>query len=64
MLSGLNQTAERLADAQVQRTILRLASISLPQGVTSEASRVGIILRGRHLKQRVITDPDLRNFGR
>lgn len=64
MLSGLTQRATRIADAQVERTILRLASMSLPPGVTSEATRDGVILRGKNLKPRVITDPDLRNFGR
>jgi hypothetical protein len=64
MLSSLTQRANRLAEAQVERTILRLASMSLPPGVTSEVTRDGVVLRGKQLKQRVITDPDLRNFGR
>jgi hypothetical protein len=64
MLSNLSQTGAKIADAVVRRTILRLASISLPPGVRSEASPDGVILSGRHLKSRVITDPSLRNFGR
>jgi hypothetical protein len=64
MLTTLSQTGAKIADAAVQRTILRLASISLPTGVNSEANADGVILSGRHLKSRVITDPILRNFGR
>ena len=64
MFPNLTRATEQLAQAQVERTILRLASMSLPPGVTSEATRDGVILRGKNLKPRVITDPDLRNFGR
>ena len=64
MLSGLTQRVNRLADRQVERATLRLASLSLPPGVTSEATRDGVLLRGKNLKHRVIIDPDLRNFGR
>jgi hypothetical protein len=64
MLTHLTQTVTRLGDREVQRTILRLAALTLPPGITSETSADGVILRGKNLKHRVITDPNLRSFGR
>ncbi len=64
MLTQVTDAVTKVTEREVQRTILRLASLSLPAGVASEATKDGVVLRGKNLKHRVITDPNLRSFGR
>lgn len=64
MLEKLIPAAERRAGQAVERQIERLAQSSPPPGVTVEPFDGGIRLTGKRIRRRLITDPQLRNFGR
>jgi hypothetical protein len=64
MLEKLTPAANRRAAIAVANQINRLAQTPPPPGVTVEATDSGITLSGKHLRRRLLTDPDLRNFGR
>lgn len=48
----------------VERHTRRLAQLPPPPGVRVEATDDGIALSGKSLRRRMLTDPNLRNFGR
>jgi hypothetical protein len=64
MLENLTPAAQLQATAAVKNQINRLAKTPAPPGVTVEATDSGITLSGKHLRRRMLSDPDLRNFGR
>jgi hypothetical protein len=64
MLEKLTAAAERRANDAVKRQIDRLAQTPTPSGVSVDATAGGIILTGKNLRRRMLTDPSLRNFGR
>jgi hypothetical protein len=64
MLDQLANHLDIVAQQRVKRTIAALSTTPLPPGVSAEAHLEGVILTGRNLRHRVITDPLLRNFGR
>ncbi len=44
--------------------IERLVQVTPPPGITVARSEDGIVLSGKRLRRRFITDPVLRSFGR
>jgi hypothetical protein len=64
MLEKLTPAAQHRAATAVANQIDRLAQMPALPGVTVEATDSGITLSGKHLRRRMLTDPDLRNFGR
>jgi hypothetical protein len=64
MLEKLTPAANRRAAIAVAKQLGRLAKTPAPPGVTVEATDSGITLSGKHLRRRMLSDPDLRNFGR
>jgi hypothetical protein len=64
MLEKLTPAAERRVAAAVKRQIDRLAQMPTPPGVTIETTDSGLTLSGKRLRRRMLTDPNLRNFGR
>lgn len=64
MLEKLTPAAERAAAKAVERQIDRLAQTPPPPGITAEATDSGVTLIGKNLRRRMLTDPNLRNFGR
>jgi hypothetical protein len=64
MLEKLTAAAERRANDAVKRQIDRLAQTPTPPGVSVGANNEGITLSGKNLRRRMLTDPQLRNFGR
>ena len=57
--------AKRLALQLVGREIERiLAKGDLPKDVTAEATPEGVVLSGKKLKRRAVTDPRVRDVAR
>lgn len=50
------------AAGEAQDRLMRTAI--LPAGVTAERAEGGIVISGKRLRRQMITDPQLRNFGR
>jgi hypothetical protein len=64
MFERLTQKAEAIAEASKQRTILSIVERAvLPSGVRIEATDGGILLSGRGLLRRYLTDVNIRNLG-
>lgn len=64
-LETLAARGEAIGVEAADRTRDRLiASANLPSDVDIAASSQGIVLSGKRLRRRYITDPDLRNFAR
>jgi hypothetical protein len=64
MLGKLTPAAERRAADAVARQVDRLLETPPPPGVTVDANNEGITLTGKNLRRRMLTDANLRNFGR
>lgn len=64
MLERLTQAAEERAAAAVASQISRIAQTPTPPGVAVEANADGVILLGKNLRRRMLTNANLRNFGR
>ncbi len=64
MFERLNAAANRQADRLLLRVIRHLASRPVPPGVEVKALPEGVELSGKRIKQRMIDDATLRNFGR
>jgi hypothetical protein len=64
MLEKLTTAAERRVAIAVKQQIDRLAQTPIPPGVMIEATADGLTLSGKQLRRRMLTDPELRNFGR
>jgi hypothetical protein len=63
MFEKLRSVAERRAADGVVHQIDRLTRMPTPPGVSAEATDSSIVLTGRNLRRRLLTDPNLRNFG-
>lgn len=64
MLEKLTTTAEQRSAEAVARQIDRLLQAPTPPGITAEATDSGMTLIGKRLRQRMLIDANLRNFGR
>ena len=64
MFEKLSTVAERRADTAVKRQINRLAQTPPPSGTVVEETDSGVTLTGKRLRRRMLTDINLRNFGR
>jgi hypothetical protein len=64
MLEKLTTAAERRVAIAVKQQIDRLAQTPTPPGVMVESADDGLTLSGKQLRRRMLTDPELRNFGR
>lgn len=64
MIEKLTQAAEERAAAAVAKQISRIAQTPTPPGVSVEANADGVILLGKNLRRRMLTNANLRNFGR
>ena len=64
MFEKLQNAVDQKANEKVAQTIRHIAAKPLPPGVSADASDDGIILSGKRLRRRYITDPNLRNFAR
>ena len=60
IIKKVQAVAAQKRDAQ----IARLAQVTPPPGITVARSEDGIVLSGKRLRRRFITDPVLRSFGR
>ncbi len=56
--------AQAVAAQRRNAQIERLAQATPPPGITVARSEDGIVLSGKRLRRRLITDPALRSFGR
>jgi hypothetical protein len=64
-LEGLQPRAEKLGNDAARAARDRILTRNdPPQGVRVKAVEGGILLTGKQLRRRFITDPDLRNFVR
>jgi hypothetical protein len=64
-LERLAEYGDRAGADAVERTRDRLvASADLPPGVAIAVSSAGIVLSGKRLRRRYLTDVNLRNFAR
>lgn len=64
MLDKLTTAANGQAAKAVTRQIDRLAQTPTPLGITAEVTEGGVALTGKRLRQRMLTDANLRNFRR
>ena len=64
MLENITVAAEARAAAAVADQISQLAQKPTPPGITAEATDSGVALTGKRLRQRMLTNASLRNFGR
>jgi hypothetical protein len=64
MFERLTESVGDLAERRRQRTILSIVERAvLPSGVRIEATDGGILLSGRGLLRRYLTDVNIRNLG-
>ena len=56
--------AQAVAVQRRNAQIARLAQVTPPPGITVTRTVDGIVLSGKRLRRRFITDPALRSFGR
>ena len=61
LLAKGKRLALRLVAKEIDRI---LAKSDRPKGVSAEATEQGVVLKGRKLKRRAITDPSIRNAAR
>ena len=64
MLERIIGTAQATAAQRCNVQIERLAQLTPPPGITITRTEAGVVLSGKHLRRRLITDPALRSFGR
>ena len=64
MFGTLLSKGQTLAEERRRARIDRLASESPPPGVIVAQTEEGIVLSGRRLRRRLVTDAALRSFGR
>ncbi|WP_430444102.1 hypothetical protein [Sphingorhabdus contaminans] len=64
MLDKLAKAGDIIAADAVTRAIAKLSETPVPAGVHVEATEGGVLLSGRHLRRRMLGDPQLRNFGK
>lgn len=61
ILKAAKRIGLRLAKREIERII---AKQDLPKGVTAEATPEGVVLSGKKLKRRAVTDPKVRDIAR
>lgn len=64
MFERMIAKARALAAQKRNAQIARLAQLTPPPGITVAPTEDGIVLSGKRLRRRFITDPALRSFGR
>ena len=64
MFERIIKKAQALAAQKRDAQIARLAQVTPPPGITVARSEDGIVLSGKRLRRRFITDPVFRSFGR
>lgn len=57
-------TAQAVAAQKRNAQIGRLVQVTPPPGITITRTEEGVVLSGKRLRRRLITDPALRSFGR
>lgn len=60
LLSKAQTVAAQCRSAQIER----LADTIPPPGITITRTDEGVVLSGKHLRRRLVTDATLRSFGR
>ena len=56
--------AQAVAAQRRNAQIERLVQVTPPPGITITRTEDGVVLSGKRLRRRLITDPALRSFGR
>jgi DNA-binding transcriptional MocR family regulator len=64
MLERMIAKAQAVAAQRRNAQIERLAQDTPPSGITITRTEEGVVLSGKRLRRRLITDPALRSFGR
>jgi len=64
MFERLQAAADRQADRLLVRAIRHLSDRPAPPGVEVSPLPEGVMLTGKRLRERLIEDPALRNFGK
>ena len=64
MFERIIRKAQAIAAQKRDVQIVRLAQVTPPPGITVARSEDSIVLSGKRLRRRFITDPALRSFGR
>lgn len=64
MFERIIRKAQAIAAQKRNAQIARLAQVTPPPGITVTRTEDGIVLSGKRLRRRLITDPALRSFGR
>ena len=64
MLERMIAKAQAVAAQRRNAQIERLAQDTPPPGITITRTEDGVVLSGKRLRRRLITDPALRSFGR
>jgi hypothetical protein len=64
MFERMIAKAQALAAQRCNAQIARLMKVTPPPGITVTRTEDGIVLSGKRLRRRFITDPVLRSFGR
>jgi hypothetical protein len=64
MFERIIGTAQAIATQKRNAQIERLVQVTPPPGITITRTEEGVVLSGKRLRRRLITDPALRSFGR
>ena len=64
MFERIIRKAQAIAAQKRDVQIVRLAQVTPPPGITVAPTEDGIVLSGKRMRRRLITDPALRSFGR
>ena len=64
MFERIMGKAQAVAAQRCNAQIERLAQLTPPPGITITRTEEGVVLSGKRLRRRLITDPALRSFGR
>ena len=64
MFERILSKARSLAEARCKARIERLASEVPPPGVAVTQTEEGVVLSGKRLRHRLVTDATLRSFGK
>ncbi len=64
MFERIIRKTQARASEKRNAQIERLAQVTPPPGITITRTEEGVVLSGKRLRRRLITDPALRSFGR
>ena len=64
MFERIIRKAQAVATQKRNAQIERLVQVTPLPGITIARSEEGVVLSGKRLRRRLITDPALRSFGR